>query len=336
VSFAAGTVSFGNATVNAQGVATLSVKPGVGGYSVVASYAGTYDATSNPTGYAASVSAGIPLTVTKAASTTALASSAASVGTGASVTLTATVTTGATGMVTFYSGGTTSLGTATVGTGGVATLVTSFSAANTYSLTATYAGDGNFAGSGSTAVSEVVVVPSFSVTASPSSLTISRGSTGMTTLTFTPVGGYSGAITLACGSLPAKATCTFNPATVTLAGAVVTDTLTIGAGTVTTSKLSTPQGDGRSGIYSATMLWLPASMLGLLGLAWRRKLRGNLQRLTLLAGLFLLSLGAITGCSGGTTTNYANATPVGSYTVPVTVTGTTGGAQSVSLTVVVQ
>jgi hypothetical protein len=340
VSFAAGSVSLGSAAVNAQGVATLVVKPVVGGYSVVASYAGTYNATSNPTGYAASVSAGVPLTVTKAASSTSLATSAASVGTGASVMLTATVTSGAAGTVTFYSGSTT-LGTGAVGTNGTATLTTSFAMANTYSLTATYGGDSNYLGSTSTAVSEAVVVPSFSVTASQASLTIARGATGATTLTFTPVGGYSGAITLACGTLPSKATCTFSPSTVTLAGAVVTDTLTIGTGTVTTSLLTAPQRSGGSGTYSAQILWLPASMLGLLGLARRRKLQIALPKM-LLAGILVLSLGAglgaISGCSSGSssTPNYTNATPVGSYSVPVTITGPSGSPQTVALTVVVQ
>ncbi|WP_263378920.1 beta strand repeat-containing protein [Granulicella paludicola] len=340
VSFAAGSVSLGSAVVNAQGVATLVVKPVVGSYSVVASYAGTYNATSNPTGYAASVSAGVPLTVTKAASSTSLATSAASVGTGASVMLTATVTSGATGTVTFYSGSTT-LGTGAIGTNGTATLTTSFATANTYSLTATYGGDSNYLGSTSTSVAEAVVVPSFSVTASQANLTIARGATGATTLTFTPVGGYSGAITLACGTLPSKATCTFSPSTVTLAGAVVTDTLTIGTGTVTTSLLTAPQRSGGSGTYSAQILWLPASMLGLLGLARRRKLQIALPKM-LLAGIFVLSLGAglgaITGCSSGSssTSNYTNATPVGSYSVPVTITGPSGSSQTVALTVVVQ
>jgi hypothetical protein len=254
--------------------------------------------------------------------------------------LTATVTSGATGTVTFYSGSTT-LGTGAIGTNGTATLTTSFATANTYSLTATYGGDSNYLGSTSTAVAEAVVVPSFSVTASQASLTIARGATGATTLTFTPVGGYSGAITLACGTLPSKATCTFSPSTVTLAGAVVTDTLTIGTGTVTTSLLTAPQRSGGSGTYSAQILWLPASMLGLLGLARRRKLHIALPKM-LLAGIFVLSLGAglgaITGCSSGSssTSNYTNATPVGSYSVPVTITGPSGSSQTVALTVVVQ
>jgi hypothetical protein len=336
VTFTAGSLTLGTGTVNAQGVAALTVKPVVGSYSVIASYAGTYNATSNPTGFGASASAGVALTVTKAATTTALATSNANAGTGASLTLTATVTSGATGSVTFYNG-LTSLGTGAVGSGGTATLTTSFPTAGTYSLTATYGGDSNDATSTSTAVSEVVVVPSFSVAANPTSVTIMRGGTGVVNFTFTPVGGYSGAVSISCGTLPADVTCSFSPSSVTLAGVVATDTLTIGTGTVTNAMLSAPRhGDGDNRVYSAMALLLPGPVLGLLGLTRRRKMRKQLQRITLLAGLMLISLAAVTGCSSGSGPNYSQATPAGSYTVPITVMGATGGTQAVSLSVVVQ
>jgi Bacterial Ig-like domain (group 3)/FG-GAP-like repeat len=69
---------------------------------------------------------------------------------GANVTLTATVTSTTagtiTGTVTFLDGGT-SIGTGSVGAGGVATLVTSTLSAGAHAITASYGGDANFAAS---------------------------------------------------------------------------------------------------------------------------------------------------------------------------------------------
>ena len=62
-----------------------------------------------------------------------------------------------------------------------------------------YAGDTLFLTSQSTAVTETVVAPGFSVTASPNPLVIQRGQTGSTTITVTPFGGYTGTISFGCG-----------------------------------------------------------------------------------------------------------------------------------------
>jgi hypothetical protein len=335
VNFTAGSVSLGTATVSAQGVATLTVKQNVGLYSVIASYAGTYAATTNPTGYAPSASAGVALTVTKATTTTVLTSSTASAGTTTSFTLTASVPAGATGTVTFFNGAT-SLGTGSVGTNGTATLTTSLAAAGSYSLTATYGGDTNYSGSTSAVLTQVIVAPGFAMTADPLSLTITRGSTGTTTLTLTPAGGYTGAITMSCGTLPSNATCSFSPMSVTLASAATTEVLTIGTGS-STAMLSAPHVSGRYDlIFSALTLWLPGSLLGLFGLAKRKKLSGDMRRLTLLAALCFLSMGAMSGCGGSPSNTGANETPAGSYTVSVTAAGPTGSPQSLNLTVVVQ
>jgi hypothetical protein len=264
-----------------------------------------------------------------------LTSSTASAGAATSFTLTASVPAGATGTVTFFNG-TTSLGTGSVGANGTATLATSITAAGSYSLTATYGGDTNYSGSTSAVLTQVIVVPGFAVTANPLSLTITRGSTGTTTLTLTPAGGYTGAITMSCGTLPSEATCSFSPASVTLASAATTEVLTIGTGSAT-AMLSAPHVSGRYDlIFSALTLWLPGSLLGLFGLAKRKKLSVDMRRLTLLAALCFLSMGAMSGCGGSSSNTGANETPAGSYTVSVTAAGPTGSPQSLNLTVVVQ
>jgi hypothetical protein len=327
VIFMAGTAILGTANTNAQGVASITVKPVVGMYSVVATYAGTYNQTSNPTGYGASVSAGVMLTVTKAASNITLESSTSTAGIGSSFTLTGTVPAGATGTVSFYNG-TVLLGTGMVGSGGTATLTSSIGTAGTYSLSAVYTGDTDYNGStSSSAVQIVIAVPSITVAASPTSLTISRGSTGTTTLTITPQGGYAGTLTFTCGTLPSLATCTFNPATVKVGTAAVTTTLTIGTGTASASSVEPKLFDTHGAIYAGLFL-------GLLGFTRRKKLTESAR--LLVAVVCIVGLGALTGCGGSNAPNTTNETPAGSYTINVTGTGTTGSPQTVSLAVVVQ
>jgi hypothetical protein len=323
----AGSVTLGTANVNAQGVASTTVKPVVGMYSVVATYAGTYNQTTDPTGYGASTSAGAALTVTKAATSITVTSSTASAGIGSSFTLTGTVPAGATGTVSFYNG-TTLLGTGTVGSAGTATLSLSIATAGTYNISAIYTGDTNYSGSTSASMVQVVIMtPSFTLTASPASLTIARGAVGTTTLTITPKGGYTGTLTFACGTLPSKATCTFNPATVVVGAAAVSTTLSIGTGGASTSAALPKAFDMHGAIYAGVFL-------GLLGFARRKRLiksAGLLVALVCLAGL-----GAITGCGGNNAPSTANDTPAGSYTISVTGTATSGTPQAISIVVVVQ
>lgn len=331
VTFTAGSVTLGTANVATSGVATVSVTPTAGIYTVVAAYSGTYNATTNPTGYSPSTSAGVALTVTKASSTTTLTSSASSVGTGMSFTLKAVVPSTATGTVTFLNGSAT-LGTATVSNGS-ASLTASIASVGSASLTAVYAGDSNFNGSTSSVLTVSVVAPGFTATATPSSLTIARGSTGTTTLTITPQGGLTGNLTLSCGTLPARATCTFNPVSVTLATAAVQDVLTIGTGSLTAS-VTTPQffDRGPNAVLQAGMMAIPAALLGLF--AFSRRSRRKLMGVSLCVVLLLTTLAALSGCGAGSP-SASNATPAGTYNVTVTLTsGTT--SQTVPLTVVVQ
>jgi hypothetical protein len=144
----------GTAPVNASGVATLTVAPSVGSHSLTAAFGGT-------SAFAASTSAALTETVSKAATTTALSASANSVSANHTVTFTATIAAVApgagtpTGTVTFKDGSVV-LGTATVGAAGKATLSTSFSATGSHAITAVYSGDGNFVGSSSPVLTEQV------------------------------------------------------------------------------------------------------------------------------------------------------------------------------------
>jgi len=124
--------------------------------------------------------------------------------------------------------GTTSLGTGTLNGTGTATYSTTTLSVGTDSITAQYGGNATFAGSTSAAVSVIVGTPAFTLSLSPSSISVASGGSGTSTVTVTPVFGFASAISFTCSGLPAYATCTFSPATVTPGGsAASTTTLTI-------------------------------------------------------------------------------------------------------------
>jgi len=89
--------------------------------------------------------------------------------------------------------------------------------------------------------------PSFTLSASPSSLTITQGSNGTSTITVNPLNGFTGSVTLAASGLPSGVTATFgtNPTTSTsLLTLTASSTATTGTATVTIT--------GTSGSLQAT------------------------------------------------------------------------------------
>jgi hypothetical protein len=134
----------------AGGIATLTTSAlAAGTYSITAAYIGDAN-------YPSSTSSSLMQTVNQAATTTTLVSSLNPSSFGQSVTLTATVSpslpNGET--VTFYNSGV-SIGAGTT-SGGIATLTTSSLPAGSDSVTAAYAGDANYVGSTSSALTQVV------------------------------------------------------------------------------------------------------------------------------------------------------------------------------------
>ncbi len=100
-----------------------------------------------------------------------------------------------------------------------------FTSTGSRTVTASYPGDTNFGGS-STATSVQVNVGDFSITASPSSQTISSGHKAVYTVTVTPIGALTGSVNLSCSGSPKNSTCSISPSVVTLGGAV-TATVTL-------------------------------------------------------------------------------------------------------------
>jgi kumamolisin len=88
---------------------------------------------------------------------------------------------------------------------------------------------------------------SFTLSASPSSLTITQGSNGTSTITVTDVGGFTGSVTLAASGLPSGVTAQFNPNPTTS-----TSTLTLTASATATTGTATVTITGTSGSLQAT------------------------------------------------------------------------------------
>lgn len=262
-------------------------------------------------------------------SSSALAVSATSANENQQLTFTAGVIgTSPTGSVSFASGSST-LGTAAV-VNGTATLSASFATAGNYSVTANYAGDSQNSASISNTVSIAVAAPDFTVTASPASATVTAGQSATTTLTITPVGGYSGTVSFSCGTLPSEATCSFAPASVTLSnGGAVASTLTIATTAPSTAMLrglpGPLQGIAWAGVVC--LLFLPRR-------AWkinRRLLRSALLMLFLTSGFF-----SLIGC-GSSSSPPNPGTPAGRQTITVSLADSTGKlSHSVSFVVTVQ
>jgi hypothetical protein len=95
----------------------------------------------------------------------------------------------------------------------------------------------------------VPTTPDFSVSATPSSQTVTQGASTSYTATVTPSGGFTGTVTFSASGLPAGASASFNPASVTTSGS---STMTV------TTASTTPVGSypltitGTSGTLSRT------------------------------------------------------------------------------------
>jgi hypothetical protein len=276
----------------------------------------------------------IGLFLNQGGSTMSLTSSAASLDFGSSLTLTATVTpsmTGrpaATGNVNFYDG-TNLLGTAALNAG-VATFSTSLLTTGTHSIKASYVGDTNFNPNSASAIAVSVstLTPAFTLTGTPSTLSLSNGANGTVTLNFAANATFSGAVSLTCAGAPINASCGFNSSTVTLApGGTASATLVVGTTATTASS------------RKSTAPWAPAAPLvsaaALLGLVLSRRRRRIFMGTLSLILLSVLGFTTI-GCgSSGTSVKAVGKT---SFTVTVTATpsGSSGTAQTTSVNVTVQ
>jgi len=183
-----------------------------------------------------------------------------------------------------------------------------------------------YAGGLSDAVgAKVAAAPAdFSVAVAPTTISTTSGQTtaGITVTVSSVNASFGQAVTLSCGSLPAKAGCSFTSSSVTPGSAAVTSTLTISTNGTTAQLIP---GQRRDGIFAA--IFLPVLGIAVLGtgVSTRKK-----RFLGLLLGIALLALMILPACGGGSGSGGGGGGGGGTNTTPgtynLTVTGTSGGA----------
>jgi len=337
VNFLDGSTTLGSGTLNSAGAGTFSTSSlGVGSHSITAVYGGD-------TIFVGSTSIALTQVVNPPAqmtSTTTVSSSLNPSASGQSVTFTSTVTgqSGSTitptGTVTFMDGAS-ALGTGSLNASAQATYTTSSLTVGSHSITAVYGGDTNFTGSTSTALTQTVGTPSFTVSFNPTTVTVTAGTSGNTTVSVTPALGFNQQVSFSCSGLPAASTCTFSPATVTPNGTSVASTTLTVATDVATASLTQPAPFTGRTTRGSTGTLLSLVLLGLSGLVrFRRNWKGWMFGLTLIAALGM----AMSGCGGSSNSNGGGGggatTPKGTTTVTVTaVAGSLSQPATFTLTV---
>jgi uncharacterized protein (TIGR03118 family) len=158
----------------------------------------------------------------------------------------------------------------------------------------------------------------FAVSGAPSSATVSAGQAANFTITTTPSGGFTGTVALSCMA-PAGITCSFSPASETIAATAVTSTLTA----------STAPRTGGGGGYAQRIgmfLVVGLGMIGVAGVAPRKR------RMTWVGVIMFLALVlALVGC--GSSSN-SSGTKAGPASITVTaMSGTVSHTTTLTLTV---
>jgi len=183
---------------------------------------------------------------------------------------------------------------------------------------------------------DATTTPSFSLGASPSALTVTRGTNGTVMITATAMNGFTGTINgFACSGEPLYSTCGFSKTSLAPTGST-TDSLTL---TLTTTKPS----PGPYGMMSGMGTLLPLSSLGMFGLVIAEsRRRKKLDRRTwwrwlgCACGIALLcgALLSVSGCGGYGSSHTTGGTPMGTNTVTVSAqSGTETESTTFSLTV---
>jgi len=287
------------------------------------------------------------------ASTTTLSAATSSIAPGANDVITITVAS-ACGSVT-----TTPTGTVTIAVDGVspspslalsngsATYTFSSTTTGSHTIAATYSGDSTFASSSGSLSLTVTANKTFSFSAT--NVTVSAGSTGSSTITITPMNGYTGTVRFTVSSSPALTNGCFSLPNATVSGSsAVTATLTIrtNSSACASGSVTGPAGAQRNFIRavprSGNDFQFPSAfskaqvILALAGLLFATLLglRFRSYKLRTIAGVFLLveigfAMSGISGCSGGGSGSEA---AKGTYTLTIVGTDTSSSSITASTT----
>jgi TIGR03118 family protein len=213
------------------------------------------------------------------------------------------------------------------GTAVMGTTATSGGAPNTVYFTAGLAGEVHGL-LGAISTNTTVGTPTFNLTAATPAVSVAAGSAANFDIKIVPVNGFSGTVSLNCATVPLSGSCSFAPASVTVAAnAVATATVTVQTFKANVSRRTV----SKTGIVSAVLLPF-ASILAFR----RRKIATTKMRSVRLLGLLLVIAsvgGLITGCNGDGP-NSTPSTPAGVTPVTVNAVSSTAIQQTtVALTV---
>ena len=203
--------------------------------------------------------------------------------------------------------------------------------------------------------------PDFSISSSPTTVTLAPGQVQAVTMLATPINGYdnpysssggTGGISFSCANLPANVTCTFNPAIVSVNGSATligpspvgaTTTLTISASSATLTKIST---DDQNRVLPAAIFLLPGgATCALLGFSRRRLARNTKMRQWLVLICLLAGVLGIGACGYSNKLDTSGFAKPGTTTIQVqavgapanSATGTTGTiSHSIAVTLTVE
>jgi trimeric autotransporter adhesin len=238
----------------------------------------------------------------------------------------------------------------TLSSSGLATLPAAIAnalAVGSHTIAAVYTSSSlGFSNSNATRIFSVSQVPpTIALAPGTASLSVAAGASVTDTLTITSMGGYAGALQFSCTGLPQNATCSFQPATVTVSGTSGPQTTVVTiqtAGSTAELHLKKPFPSENNRLLPAAAFWAPGLLT--MALAGRRRRLSSrachlLILLSLFAGTWLLN-----GCGGGNSSTQSTApstpsapvTPAGTSTVKIVAANSGSTVQSFNLTLTVQ
>ena len=335
-------LSLGSVALSSGSAQVTSSAISGGVHNVIAFYSGD-------TNYE-SVSGTVTQTVTKVGTTAAVTSSSNTITSGQSVTLTSTISGGVSGaqapsgFVLFESNGG-AIGSPAPISGGQAQVTTTSLAVGSDQITAVYAGDGNYSGSTSPAITETVnPAPTFVMSLNPTVIPVmAPGQAGTATLTFTAMGGFSsnGTVTIApiCSGMPSETSCSSGNSVTIPANGSAMATITFQTTAPSAVAPVSPNRPNFTGWKTAGGTLALASLLcaAMIMFSYRAKRRrwGIALMFTVFA-LLAVSIGCGGGGSGGSGPPPNPGTPVGmdsSVSVSVTINGVTQTLSGLTLNV---
>lgn len=245
----------------------------------------------------------------------------------------------ATGAVVLQDEGKSIAGVALDTTGHGATTLTL--APGDHALSAIYSGDSLHLNSTSSVTPVRAVTGAtfnFSVSATPTSMSLVAGQSGTVTASVTPLNASSLTapmfVTLSCSSLPDQSACTFTPENIEILPnetAPINSTMVLATSAGIAASASLRRHDPPAGPHARRVAWalLLPGCFGLAGLAFGARRRRWLSRMALLMLVGLVSVLGATACSPqydyyhhGPPHNLP--TPAGTYTVKVTAQSSNG------------